>query len=123
VHFVNSYFTSAIYLAIIVGAVIAALYWRKSLAATRRTQRMMLSCGIDKDAAVRTDQVLDLDMDAVRLRCRNCPVTDLCERWLDGESIPTNDFCPNVWHFIAAASASQLSPDSGYMSNWVKGPQ
>jgi hypothetical protein len=122
-HFVNFYFISAICLTALVGAIIASLYWRKSFARASRLQRMMLSCGIDKDAAIRTDQVLTLDMDAVRSRCRICPATDLCERWLNGEAIVTNSFCPNAWHFFAAASAGQPSPDSGYMSRWIKEPR
>ena len=121
-YFVNSYFMVAIYLAVFTGAIIAVLHWRKSLAATRRLQRMMLCCGIDRNATVRANPVLNLDMDAVRFRCRNCPVTDLCDRWLDGESIGSNSFCPNAWHFIEAASSAKPSPDSDYMSRWIMGP-
>jgi hypothetical protein len=121
VFFDNSYFTVALYLAIFFGAIVALLYWRKSLAVTSRRRRMMLCCGIDENPTIRADQVLILDMDAVQLRCRICPVTDLCERWLNGEVIVTNSFCPNAWHFIAAASSDKLTPDSGYMTRWIKG--
>ncbi len=112
-YLVNSYFTVAVYLAVLAGAIIAVLRWRNSLAVTRRLQRMMLCCGIDEDANVSVDRLRKLDMDAVRLRCRICPVTDLCDRWLDGESIAGNGFCPNAWYFIAAASSGQPPPDSG----------
>jgi len=123
VYFVNSYITVAVYLAVFIGAFIAVLRWRERLAVTSRLQRMMLCCGISEDAALRADQVQRLDMDAVRSRCRNCPVTDLCGRWLDGESIATNSFCPNAWHFAAAASSDQPAANSGYIRRWITGPR
>jgi len=115
----NSYFAVAVCLAVLTGAIIAILRWRNSLAVTNRLQRMMLCCGIDEDANVRADQLRKLDMVAVRLRCRVCPITDLCERWLDGASIASHSSCPNAWHFIAAASSGQPPPDSGYMNRWI----
>jgi hypothetical protein len=106
-YFVNIYLMVAIYFAVIVGVIVVILGWYKPVAADSRLKRMMLSCGIDEVTASNADQLLKLDMDAVRFRCRQCPVTDLCERWLNGEAIASNSFCPNVWYFIAAADSSQ----------------
>jgi hypothetical protein len=41
-------------------------------------------------------------MEAVRRRCRHCPVTYLRDCWLDGEADATNAFCPNAWSFRQA---------------------
>ena len=115
-YFVNSYFTVAIYLAVITGILVAVLQWSKSIAIKTRMKRMMVSCGIDEKTAENLDRHLEMDMDAVRSRCRNCPVTDECERWLDGESIASNSFCPNAWHFAKVVGASKTR-DS--MSAWI----
>jgi hypothetical protein len=103
-YFVNSYITIAVYVVVIAGVMIAILWWRNSAASESRLKRMMVSCGIDEMSALYADNVLKLDMTAVRLRCRNCPVTGLCDRWLDGEAVAGNSFCPNVWHFTTAAA-------------------
>jgi len=106
-HFVNSYFAVAMYFVVIVGIVIGVLRWHKSVASECRLIRMMVCCGIDEVIASNADQFLKLDMNTVRSRCRNCPVTDLCDRWLNGEAVASNNFCPNVWHFTTAAGSSQ----------------
>ncbi len=108
-YFINSYFTVAVYLALIAGASLAILYWRRSVNANSRLVRMMISCGIDIDrqTAVKADQFQDLDLNAVRTRCRHCPVTDVCDRWLAGEAVVSNSFCPNAWYFMTAADPSQ----------------
>ena len=108
--FVNSYFTIAMYLAVIAGVIIAAPRWRKSVASKRRIKRMMVCCGIDEAIASNADHFLKLDMNAVRSRCRNCPVTELCDSWLNGEAVASNNFCPNVWHFTKAANSSVTLP-------------
>jgi len=106
-HFANSYFAVAMYLVVIVGVTIGVLRWHKSVASEHRLKRMMVCCGIDEVIASNADQFLKLDMNTVRSRCRNCPVTDLCDRWLNGEAVASNNFCPNVWHFTRAADSSQ----------------
>ena len=103
---VNSYFTVAILVAVIAGIAIAVLYWRQSLATESRIRRMMVCCGIDGMTAIYADNVLKLDMNAVRARCKNCPVTEKCDRWLAGEAVAGNSFCPNVWHFTKAADSN-----------------
>ncbi len=106
--FVNSYFTFAMALAFIVGIIIlAVLHWRGSAAVESRLTRIMLSCGIDAETAAKADQLLNFDMDAVRTRCRQCPVTHLCDSWLDGEAVASNSFCPNARIFLKAAGVGQ----------------
>lgn len=101
--FDNSYFTVAIYLAVIVAVVAAIHHWHHSAAVDSHVQRMMVSCGIREKTAANADQLLDLDMDAVRLRCRHCQAAVLCDRWLDGETDISNSFCPNAWLFRKVA--------------------
>jgi len=106
-YYVNSYFTVAVCLVVIIGVFFVILRRQNSAASEGRLKRMMVSCGIDEKTALYADLVLKLDMNAVRSRCRHCPATDLCDRWLDGEAVAGNDFCPNAWHFTEAARANQ----------------
>ena len=101
--FSNSYFTVAFFLAVIAIGIIVAYYWYSLVASESRLRRMMVACGIDTLIAIKADDIPELDMGDVRTRCRHCPVTDLCDRWLDGEAVASNSFCPNVWHFKQAA--------------------
>lgn len=102
---INSYFTLALALAVVGTVVLAYLYWRNSTVSRSRMKRMMVSCGIDEETAENADRLLMLDMDAVRSRCRHCPVTYLCDRWLEGEAVANNAFCPNAWLFRKAAAS------------------
>ena len=106
-YFVNSYFTVAIYLAVIAGVMIALLRWHESNAVNRRLLHMMVSCGIDDETAANADQLLKPDIDVVRARCRNCADTDLCDRWLDGDAALGNSFCSNAGYFTVAAGSSR----------------
>jgi hypothetical protein len=106
-YFVNSYFTVAIYLAVATSLFLAIFHWRNLLAAESRLRRMMESCGIDRNTAEHADQLLKVDMRAVRDRCRHCQVTGLCDHWLSEEAATSNDFCPNAGIFRAAVAASQ----------------
>jgi len=106
-YFINSYFTVAIALSVIGGVILAILHWRNSVVAENRIKRMMVSCGIDEEIAAKSDQLLNFDMDEVRTRCRHCPVTYLCESWLDGQAVASNSFCPNAWIFLKAAGSDQ----------------
>lgn len=106
-YFVNSYFTVAIYLAVATSLFLAIFHWRNLLAADSRLRRMMESCGIDRNTAEHADQLLKVDMRAVRDRCRHCQVTGLCDHWLSEEAATSNDFCPNAGIFRAAVAASQ----------------
>jgi hypothetical protein len=101
-YFVN-YFTLAIGLAVLASIAIAHLRKRKTLVTESRIKRMMICCGIKEKTALHADHLLKLDMGAVRSRCQRCPVTELCDRWLDGEAVANNSFCPNAWHFKTAA--------------------
>ena len=78
---------------------------RQAFVTTRRISRMMLSSGIDEESARLADRRLQLDMDDVRRRCRNCPDPQGCDRWLRGEAVPGNSFCPNATRFEAVVEA------------------
>jgi len=104
---VESYITVAV---VIIGAVGVMIVIRNSLRAVvsnRRVYRMMLACGIDKTKARNPNELLEIDMQDVRRRCRRCPAPETCDRWLNGEMVPGNDFCPNAARFMAAAEDSQ----------------
>jgi hypothetical protein len=105
-YFVNSYFTVAIYLAVATGLFLAIFHWHNMLASEGRLRRMMESCGIDRNTAEHADQLLKVDMRAVRDRCRHCPATGLCDRWLNEKAATSNSFCPNAGVFHAAAAVS-----------------
>ena len=117
-YIVNSYFTVAIYLAVIMGIVIVILHWHNLIAADSRLKRMMISCGIDEKTIADSNHLLKIDLDAVRARCRNCPVTNQCDSWLAGESGTSNGFCPNAWHFAKVAGSSRAYNS---MSAWITG--
>ena len=59
----------------------------------RRMRRMLETTGLDPDIASSGD--LELIMGEVRQRCKHCQSEGLCERWLDGEEVGSNEFCPN----------------------------
>ncbi len=90
-----------------IGIMISVHYCLHAIASDRRMYRMMLTCGIDKTTARKPNELLDIDMQDARRRCRRCPATETCDRWLNGETLPGNDFCPNAARFMAVAEASQ----------------
>lgn len=102
---VQSYVSVALVMIGIVGMIIIVRNWRHAVVSDRRMYRMMLTCGIDETTARNANQLLDIDMQDARRRCRRCPVPDTCDRWLNGEAVPGNDFCPNAARFMAAAGA------------------
>lgn len=104
---INAYVSCALYLGIFLILAVATLQWRQSRSVRRRVLRMMLTFGIDAETARNADAVLDIDMSAVRRRCHRCPAPDTCERWLNGETVPGNDFCPNAAEFSAVAQTRQ----------------
>lgn len=105
--FINSYLTVGLALAFIAGTILVILRWRRSAATESRMERMMVSCGIDQESASNENQSLNIDYDAARVRCLHCPVTYLCDRWLDGDAVANSSFCPNAWIFKRAASDGQ----------------
>lgn len=106
-YFINSYFTVAIYLAVITCVICPVLYWHKTLAANSRMKRMMASFGIDEDTIANADLLHEIDTDTLKNRCRNCDVTDTCDRWLDGQVVESPSFCPNFLQFNTAARSSE----------------
>ena len=105
--FPDSQITLVIVLAACLSATMVAWRWRQSTAVRRRITRMMLTFGIDAETARDAEALLDIDMNAVRRRCRRCPSPATCERWLNGETVPGNDFCPNAPQFAAVVQARQ----------------
>ena len=101
------YVSFAFCLAVFVVVGVAAFQWQRTSAVRRRVLRMMLTFGIDAETARNADALLDIDMSAVRRRCHRCPAPDTCERWLNGETVPGNDFCPNAPVFAAVAQTRQ----------------
>ena len=113
---INSYVTVAIYLVVFLLVTVAAFHWQQSQAVKRRILRMMLTFGIDEEIARNADALLDIDMNTVRKRCRRCASPETCERWLNGETVPGNEFCPNAPQFAAVAQARRcrLRYDAGH---------
>jgi hypothetical protein len=105
--FPDSHITLVIIVAACLSAAIAAWRWRQSKVVRRRITRMMLTFGIDGETARGAEALLDIDMNAVRRRCRRCPSPATCERWLNGETVPGSDFCPNAPEFAAVVQARQ----------------
>jgi hypothetical protein len=115
-YIVNSHITIAIYLAVFLLVTATTFRWQQSKAVKRRIVRMMLAFGIDEATARNADVLLDIDMNAVRRRCRGCPSPETCGRYLNGETVPGNDFCPNAPQFAAVVQARQrrLRYDPGH---------
>ena len=113
---INSYVTFAIYLIVFITVGVLVFQWQQAQAVRRRVLRMMLSFGIDEHTARNAEALLDLDMRSVRRRCRRCPEPDTCKRWLNGETVPGNAFCPNAPHFAAVVPSRQcrMNYDPGH---------
>ena len=67
--------------------------WYQSKTSERRMHRMLEAVGLDPDVASSGD--VELIMAEVKQRCRHCQSEGLCERWLSGEEVGSNEFCPN----------------------------
>lgn len=72
-------------------------------AASLRRMAGMLECvGLDPAIAESRDPdtimefAIEQAMKTVRRRCRVCPAVSLCERWLAGDEVCDNAFCPNA---------------------------
>lgn len=104
---VESYVTPTMVIIGIVGMMILIRNWRHAVVSNHRMYRMMLACGIDETTARNPNQLLDIDMQDARRRCRDCPAPETCDRWLNGETVPGNGFCPNAARFMAAAETKQ----------------
>ena len=90
-------------LLVVVAAALIVWFCRTLEAASRsRLRRMMAHYGLDPDKLANSDSGMGLDLHAVRSRCRTCPIENVCERWLAGEIVGDNDFCPNGKMFCGA---------------------
>ena len=76
-------------------AVAIAVGYRRYLAAgsERRMRAMLEAVGVDRDLIASRDAATI--MAEVRGRCRQCQSESVCERWLEGEEVGKNEFCPN----------------------------
>ncbi len=75
-------------------------------AASQRRMMGMLECvGLDpgiaesRDPDTITEFAIEQTMKTVRRRCLACPAVGLCERWLAGDEVCDNAFCPNATVF------------------------
>lgn len=104
---VESYVSVALVIMGILGMMTIIRHRLHAVVSNRRMFRMMLACGMDETTARNPSQHLDIDMQDARRRCRRCPAPDTCDRWLNGDTLPGNDFCPNAARFMAAAEPRQ----------------
>jgi len=104
---VQSYVTISLVIIAGIGMMIMVRNWLQGVISNRRMYRMMLTCGIDEMTARNPDRIPDIDLKDLRRRCRKCPSPETCDRWLNGEAVPGNDFCPNAKLFMAAAEAER----------------
>ena len=106
---IGTYVTITLAIIGIVGTIVLLRHWRQAVVSNRRMYYMMLACGIDEHTARNADRLLDIDMKDARRRCRRCPDPRTCDRWLNGEAVPGNDFCPNADRFMATVEAGRRS--------------
>ena len=104
---VATYVTITLIIVGIAGTLFLLHSLRRAVVSNRRMFCMMLACGIDENTARHANQLLDIDIQDARRRCRRCPAPEACDRWLRGEAVPGNDFCPNAARFMAAAEAER----------------
>lgn len=60
----------------------------------RRMTNMLERVGLDP--AIASSGNTAVIMKEIRQRCQSCATEDVCERWLAGEQIGENEFCPNA---------------------------
>ena len=86
--------------AIVMVAVIVVIFvWfqrSEAAASAMRMRRMMARVGLDLGISTHGDPRSKAIMKEARCRCANCPVPDLCNRWLAGKAKGSNAFCPNA---------------------------
>lgn len=88
-------------------ALLAMRQQHKTAASERRMISMLERVGLDPALASSSEprnvweSVIDMSMNDVRQRCRQCSTVDECERWLAGKEGGDNTFCPNARVFNA----------------------
>lgn len=63
-------------------------------ASERRMISMLERIGLDPDIVSSGDTKAITK--EIRQRCRSCTSEDVCERWLAGDVVGENEFCPNA---------------------------
>ncbi len=82
---------------IMVGVAVALVYAVRQYMATqseRRMTGMLERVGLDPAIAISGNTAII--MKEIRQRCRSCATDGVCERWLAGDEVGENDFCPNA---------------------------
>ena len=67
---------------------------KMAAASQRRMTAMLERVGIDP--AIDSSSDTETIMKGVRQRCRSCTSKFVCERWLAGDEVGDNYFCPNA---------------------------
>ncbi len=93
---------TAILFVVVAAALIVWFRNKLSAASLSRMRRMMVNFGLGPDKVAKFHAGTGVDVQEVRMRCRRCPVEDLCERWLAGEIDGDSGFCPNAKIFGGA---------------------
>lgn len=72
-----------------------AAIWRYMAAGSERRMMSMLE-RVGLDPAIASGSDAETIMKEIRQRCRHCATEGVCERWLAGDVVGENDFCPNA---------------------------
>ena len=92
-------------LMVVVSVSLTVRFWRYMAAASeRRTIQMWSRAGVAPDVTRQVD--IEAIIKDVRSRCRRCRSEGLCERWLAGQVVGDNRFCPNAQIFRGLAKTS-----------------
>lgn len=75
-------------------ALLVAIRRYMASASERRMTSMLQRIGLDP--AIVSSNDTEAIMKEIRQRCRSCMSEDVCERWLAGEELGENVFCPNA---------------------------
>jgi hypothetical protein len=75
-------------------AIVVAIRRYMIAGSERRMMSMLERVGLDPAIASSGDT--EAIMKEIRQRCRSCATEGVCERWLAGDEVRENDFCPNA---------------------------
>jgi hypothetical protein len=89
-------FSYSIAIALVVSAAVAVAWFLryKVRASDRRLVGMLKHAGVNPAVAESNDAAAIIR--EIRRRCRRCQSEDVCQRWLAGGRVGSNDFCPNA---------------------------
>lgn len=90
---------AAVVMAGVVFTLFVALRRYMAAASERRMMSMLERVGLDPAIVASGDT--EAIMKEIRQRCRRCTAEAVCERWLVGDEVGENAFCPNAKVFEA----------------------